>query len=65
MNSVNFQNSSLKTEWLDTVEAADYLRISVNALRIKIYRKEITGYKFGNRLRFKKSDLNNYMKPLK
>lgn len=62
---LQYDRSSLKTEWLDTIEAADYLRITVNALRIKIYRKEITGYKFGNRLRFKKSDLNNYMKPFR
>lgn len=57
-------NSSVKFEldWMNTEEAADYLRISVNALRIRIWRKQILAYKFGNRLRFKKSDLNNYMR---
>ncbi len=48
--------------WLDTEEAADYLRITVNALRIRIWRKQVAAHKFGNRLRFKKTDLDRYMR---
>lgn len=48
--------------WLDTKEAADYLRITVNALRIRIWRKQVTAHKFGNRLRFKRNDLDRYMR---
>jgi excisionase family DNA binding protein len=58
----DFVRGSLKIEWLDTDEAADYLRLSVNALRIRIHRKQIMAYKLGSRLRFKKSDLDNYMR---
>ena len=48
--------------WLNTSEAADYLRISVNALRIKIWRKQIVTRKFGTRLRFKRSELDSHMR---
>lgn len=48
--------------WLDTTEAAEFLRISVNALRIRIWRKQIIAHKFGNRLRFKRSDLDRCMR---
>lgn len=48
--------------WLDTEEAADYLRITVNALRIRIWRKQVVAHKLGNRLRFKRIDLDTYMR---
>lgn len=45
--------------WLDTVEAASYLRISVNSLRIRISRGQVIPFRLGKRLRFKKSQLDN------
>lgn len=44
--------------WLNSAEAADYLRLSVNALRISICRGQINSYKLGRRLRFKLSELS-------
>ncbi|MCB0379198.1 MAG: helix-turn-helix domain-containing protein, partial [Bdellovibrionales bacterium] len=37
-------------------EAASFLSISPNALRIMVYREQIKAYKFGRRLRFKLRD---------
>ncbi len=45
-----------KREWLSTEEAAYFLSISENALRIMVYRNQIRVYKLGRRLRFKISD---------
>lgn len=47
---------NLENEWLSTEEAASYLSISPNALRIMVYRDQIKAYKFGRRLRFKLRD---------
>lgn len=47
---------NLENEWLSTEEAALYLSISPNALRIMVYRDQIKAYKFGRRLRFKLRD---------
>lgn len=44
-------------KWLNTDEAAYYLNISSNALRILVHRARVKSYKLGSRLRFKKSDL--------
>lgn len=45
-------------EWLTTSEAADdVLRVSENALRIKVHRAQITAHRLGGRLRFRHSDL--------
>ena len=46
-------------EWLSTVEAASFLSISQNALRIMVHRDQIRAYKFGRRLRFKIQDCKN------
>ncbi|MCB0421356.1 MAG: helix-turn-helix domain-containing protein [Bdellovibrionales bacterium] len=51
--------------WMDTREAAEYLRISVNGLRLKVWKRQIPAYKFNRHLRFKKSDLDQYMRPLR
>ena len=56
-------------KWLDenrltTKEAAALLGISPNALRIKVYRRQIRAEKFGQRLRFKLSDLLSSFKKL-
>ena len=43
--------------WFDSKEAADYLRITENSLRIKVHRGELHAYRLGRSLRFKKSEL--------
>lgn len=43
-------------EWLSTQQAAKYLSISENALRIMVHRGQIDSYRIGRRLRFKFSD---------
>ncbi|MCC6953724.1 MAG: helix-turn-helix domain-containing protein [Deltaproteobacteria bacterium] len=44
-------------EWLSTEEAAELLRISVQALRQRCYRGEIPYYKFGRSSRFVRAEL--------
>lgn len=51
-NQIERQNE----KWLATEEAAHFLSISPNALRIMVHRDQIRAYKFGRRLRFKRSD---------
>jgi len=45
--------------WLTSTEAAGFLRVSANALRIMVYKRKIRSYKLGRRLRFRKTDLLN------
>ena len=45
-----------KREWLSTEEAAYFLSITENALRIMVHRDQIRVYKFGRRLRFRLED---------
>lgn len=47
-----------KLKWITTKEAAVYLGISENALRIMVCRRQINFYKFGRRLRFNVNDLS-------
>lgn len=47
--------------WLNAKEASEYLRLSVSSLRLKVHRGQIKGYKLGNLLRFKKSDLDQLL----
>lgn len=47
--------------WVDTKEAASYLRISVGSLRNAVYRKQIVARKFRRRLYFKISELNRLL----
>ena len=42
---------------LSTREASGFLGVSENALRILVFRRRVTVYKLGNRLRFKFGDL--------
>ena len=49
-------DNRIEREWLSTEEAAQYLSITENALRIMVYRGQIQSYKFGRRLRFKLKD---------
>ena len=54
-------NNSIKEQWLNYKEAADYLGISVRTLvRIRT-RGDIAYSKIGKRLRFKKSDIIAYI----
>lgn len=48
---------SLKTEWLDSEEAAKFLRISVKALRNMTSNGQLPFYKLGRRNRYRKDEL--------
>lgn len=48
--------------FLSTLEAANFLSISPNALRIKVCRGEIKFFKFGRLLRFDVADLKYLLK---
>jgi excisionase family DNA binding protein len=50
-----FDNQNSK-EWLTTNEAAKFLGVSPNALRIRVHRDQVPVYKFGRRLRFRLRD---------
>lgn len=50
-----------KQKWLSTKEAAYYLRISPNALRIMVHRDKVKAYKLGNRLRFLDKDIETLL----
>lgn len=50
-------DSSLKTEWLNSEEAANFLRISVKALRNMTSNGQLPFYKLGRRNRFRKDEL--------
>lgn len=43
--------------WFNTKEAASFLRITPNALRILVHRARVKYYKLGSHLRFKHCDL--------
>ena len=49
-------------KWMTTKEAAQYLRISPNALRILVYKRRVKFYKLGVSLRFKLDDLKSLIK---
>ena len=51
-----FFGNKIEHEWLSTEEAARFLSISTNALRIMVHRDQIKAYKLGRRLRFKMHD---------
>ncbi len=50
-----FENQ-IAREWLTTKEAAHFLGVSENALRIMVCRGQVEVYKFGRRLRFRFCD---------
>lgn len=52
-------------EWFNTVEAAEYLRLSVSSLRSMLCRGTIPRYKLGKSLRFKKADLDELLESSK
>lgn len=47
--------------WLNSNEAAEYLRISPENLRVMVYRGYIKPYKLRNRNRFKRSELDRLL----
>ena len=50
-----FENRT-EREWLSTKEAAHFLRLSENALRIMVHREQVRVFRFGRRLRFRLTD---------
>ncbi len=60
-NSKLLFENQIPCEWLATGEAADYLRMSPNALRICVHRGQIRVYRFGRRLRFRVKDLRELL----
>ena len=48
-------------EWLSTNEAASYLGVTPNALRILVCRGKVRSYKLGSRLKFRVKDLRNLL----
>ena len=46
----------IKREWISAKDAANFLSVSENAIRIMVYRGQIKSYKLGRRLRFRVSD---------
>lgn len=63
MPSELFQNQ-IVCEWLTSTEAARYLGISENALRIMVYRRQVKFQKLGRRLRFNVRDISELL-PIK
>ena len=49
----------IQPQWFSTKEAAYFLRLTPNALRIRVFRGQIKAYKIGSQLRFKKEDLSH------
>lgn len=56
INSNQFFKNRIEREWLSTEEAAHYLSVSANSLRIMVHRGQVKSYKFGRRLRFRVDD---------
>lgn len=52
-----FENTN-RREWLSTEEAAHYLRLTPNALRIMVHRGQVVPHRVGRRLRFKEAELD-------
>ena len=50
-----------QNKWLNTREAALYLGLSPNALRIMVHRGLVKSYRLSNRLRFKAYDLDSVL----
>jgi len=53
----------IKIIWLNSKEAAEYLRISENNLRVKVSRGDIPVHgRLGRSLRFRREELDNLLK---
>ncbi len=53
------QTADENNRWLNTNEAAEFLRLTPNALRILVHRAQVKYFKFGRRLRFRQCDLHS------
>jgi len=58
-----FENLVESDAWLTAFEAAHYLRMSVNALRIATCRGRVPFYKVGRSVRYRKSELRELPQP--
>ena len=56
-----FFENRIAVEWLSTDQAARYLSITPNALRILVFRNRVRAYKIGHRLRFRLKDLQSLL----
>lgn len=56
-NSESIFDRSLKIEWLNTLEAAEFLRLSVKALRNRTSNGTIPFHKLGRSNRYRKDEL--------
>lgn len=63
-NEITRQFEDERERWFNTDEAATYLSITPNALRILVHRARVKYYKLGRRLKFKKSDLISILQPM-
>ncbi len=57
-----FEKLAVNTVWLSTLDAAKFLGISQNALRILACRGRVKFYKLGCRLKFLRTDLESLLK---
>lgn len=62
-NRIWKQNEDESNKWFNTSEAAFFLRISPNALRILVHRAKVKYFKLGSRLRFRHCDLLLVLQP--
>jgi excisionase family DNA binding protein len=53
-----------KLKWMTSKEAAFYLRVSVGQLRNMVWRGQLRAYRFRNRLRFLRSELERQLSPI-
>ncbi len=63
-NQKSDQKLDEKEQWYNSREAAKYLSITPNALRILVHRARVKFYKLGSRLRFRKIDLNEVLQAM-
>ncbi len=58
---VNLERSLKTNGWMDTIEAANFLRISVKALRNKTSNGQLPFYKLGRSNRYRKDELETVL----
>ncbi|MEJ2420894.1 MAG: helix-turn-helix domain-containing protein [Acidobacteriota bacterium] len=61
--SEDAKSSMQPTLLLTAQEAADYLRIPLGSLYVRIHKKQIPCIRLGRLLRFRQADLDALMKP--
>lgn len=63
LNPGLFSENRIVCEWFTTKEAAAYLGVTANALRILVCRGKVNAFKLGRHLRFRISDLRLLLRP--